>query len=104
MALTTEQLFWMLFGAAALSSAMTLIIVHVAFKYHIGPQIENKIDQRLKSSAQLLEESIRQRFVDVLSEKSGALRGHAKGFARTGISLLSGKRSSRDDDDNEAGF
>lgn len=99
-----QQLFWMLFAAAGLSSAITLIILHIAFKYRIGPQIEEKIDRRLKSGAHLLEESIRQRFIDVLNGKSDVIRDRAKGIARTGISLLAGKRPIREDYDDEGDF
>ncbi|MBQ0754351.1 MAG: hypothetical protein KBT87_03735 [Gammaproteobacteria bacterium] len=104
MEINLQQLFWMLFAAAALSSLMTLTILHIAFKYRIGPQIEEKVDRRLKSGAHLLEESIRQRFVDVLNGKSDVIRDRAKGFARTGISLLSGKRPIRDEYDDEGDF
>lgn len=104
MTFTQEELFWTVFGAAMLSSAVTLLIVHVAVKYHIGPDLERRIDQRLKSGAQLLEESFRQRLQDVLSGKSDVIRDRAKGIARTGISLLSGRRPIRDEYDDEGDF
>ncbi len=104
MTFTLEQLFWTLFAAAALSSAITLLVVHVAVKYRIGPDIERRIDQRLKSGAKLLEESFRQRLQDVLSGKSDVIRDRAKDIARSGISLLSGRRPIRDDYDDEGDF
>ncbi|WP_340676384.1 hypothetical protein [Paraperlucidibaca sp.] len=104
MEINPQQLFWMLFAAAILSSSITLLVLHLAFKYRIGPEIEEKIDKRLKSGAHLLEESIRQRFVDVLNGKSDVIRDRAKGFARTGISLLSGKRPIRGEYDDEGDF
>lgn len=104
MTLTLEQLFWVVFGAAMLSSAITLLVVHLAVKYRIGPDLEARIDQRLKSGARLLEESLRQRMLDILSGKSDVLRDRAKDIARTGINLFSGRRPIRDDYDDEGDF
>ena len=92
------------FGAAALASGITLIVLHFAFKYRIGPQLERRIDHRLKTGAKLLEESIRLRFVEVLTGKSDVIRDRAKGIAKTGISLLSGRRPIRDEYDDEGDF
>jgi hypothetical protein len=100
MTLSTTQVFWLLFAAAALSSAITLLVAHFAFRYHIAPQIEHKVDVRLKEGAARLEERLRQRFAEVLLGKpSEAIRDLAKNSLN---SLLSGRRpnTSRDDDND----
>ena len=104
MTLTMTELFGLLFAAAALSSTLTLIVIHVAFKYRIGPQIELRIDVRLMNGAKLLEESFRQRLMEALTGKSDVIRDRARDIARSGISLLSGRRPLRDDYDDEGDF
>lgn len=99
-ALSATQVFGLLFAAAALSSAITLLVAHLAFRYHISPQIEHKVDVRLKEGAARLEERLRQRFTEaLLGRPSEAIRGLAKsGFN----SLLSGGRRPNRDDDSDA--
>ena len=104
MTITPKELFWMLFAAAALSSAITLVVLHIAFKYRIGPQLEQRIDQRLKKGARALEEGVRERVLEVLTGNSAVIRDRARDIARTGISLLSGRRPIRDDYDDEGDF
>jgi len=103
-AFTPTELFWLLFGAALLSSAITLLVMHLAFKYHIGPEIERKVDVRLSEGAAKLEESLRQRLFELLTGKSDLIRDRASALAKSGISLLSGRRSARDTYDDEGDF
>jgi ABC-type transport system involved in cytochrome bd biosynthesis fused ATPase/permease subunit len=98
--LTAATLFWLLFGAAAMASAITLLVMHLAFKYRIGPEIERKVDRRLAEGAARLEENLRQRFLEAVFGKADVV----KGLAKTGISLLSGRRSARGDYDDEGDF
>lgn len=104
MTVTVAELFGLLFAAAALSSLITLVVLHFAFKHRIGPQLEQRIDKRLKDGARLLEESFRQRLMEALTGKSDVIRDRARDIARTGISLLSGRRPLRDDYDDEGDF
>lgn len=99
LALSAMQVFWLLLAAAGVSSAITLLVMHLAFRYHIGPEIERKVDLRLKEGAARLEENLRQRFVEALLGKSDVIRDRARDLAKTGISLLSGRRPMRDYDD-----
>lgn len=101
MTLSAVQIFGLLFAAAALSSAITLLVAHLAFRYHIAPQIEHKVDVRLKEGAARLEERLRQRFAEVLLGKpSEAIRDLAKNSLN---SLLSGRRSSASrEDENDS--
>jgi ABC-type transport system involved in cytochrome bd biosynthesis fused ATPase/permease subunit len=102
--LSAMQVFGLLLAAAAVSSAITLLVMHLAFHYHIGPEIERKVDVRLKEGAARLEENLRQRFVEALLGKSDIIRDRARDLAKTGISLLSGRRSMRGDYDDEGDF
>jgi hypothetical protein len=103
--LSAAQVFGLLLAAASLSSLMTLLVMHLAFKYRIGPEIERKVDLRLTEGAARLEENLRQRVVEAVFGKSDVIRERARDIARTGISLLSGRRSAtRDDFDDEGDF
>lgn len=102
--LTSTELFALLFAAAALSSAITLLIMHVAFKYRIGPEIERKVDRRLSQGAARLEEALRQRFSEAVFGKSEVIRDRARDIAKSGFSLFSGKRALREDYDDEGDF
>ncbi|MDF1629411.1 MAG: hypothetical protein P1U78_06405 [Alcanivoracaceae bacterium] len=97
--LSAMQVFGLLLAAAGVSSAITLLVMHLAFRFHIGPEIERKVDVRLKEGAARLEENLRQRLVETLLGKSDVIRDRARDLAKTGISLLSGRRSMRDYDD-----
>lgn len=104
LALSAMQVFGLLLAAAGVSSAITLLVMHLAFRYHIGPEIERKVDVRLKEGAARLEENLRQRFVEALLGKSDVIRDRARGLAKTGISLLSGRLAARGDYDDEGDF
>lgn len=104
LSITTLELFGLLAGAALLSSAVTLLVLHLAFKYRIGPELEHRIDLRLKKSAQLIQEGFRERLGEVLSGKSDVIRERARDLARTGIGLLAGRRAGREEYDDEGDF
>lgn len=104
MTLSSGEVFGLLFAAAALSSAITLLIMHLAFRYRIGPEIERKVDRRLQQGAARLEEALRQRFTEALFGKSDVIRERARDIAKSGFSLFSGKRALREDYDDEGDF
>jgi ABC-type transport system involved in cytochrome bd biosynthesis fused ATPase/permease subunit len=105
MTLSAFQMFGLLLAAAGLSSLITLLVMHLAFKYRIGPEIERKVDVRLSEGATRLEENLRQRFLEAVFGKSDLIQKRARDIARTGISLLAGRRSAtRDDYDDEGDF
>ena len=103
-ALSATQVFGLLFAAAMLSSLITLLVMHLAFKYKVGPEIERKVDRRLSEGAARLEENLRQRIVEALFGKSDIIRERARDIAKTGISLLAGRRKARGDYDDEGDF
>ena len=102
--LSATQVFGLLFAAAALASVMTLLVMHLAFKYKVGPEIERKVDRRLSEGAARLEENLRQRIVEAVFGKSDIIRERARDIAKTGISLLAGRRQTRADYDDEGDF
>ena len=102
--LTATQVFGLLFAAALLSSLITLLVMHLAFKYKVGPEIERKVDRRLSEGAARLEENLRQRIVEAVFGKSDIIRERARDIAKTGISLLAGRRQTRADYDDEGDF
>lgn len=102
--LTATQVFGLLFAAAMLSSLITLLVMHLAFKYKVGPEIERKVDRRLSEGAARLEENLRQRIVEAVFGKSDIIRERARDIAKTGISLLAGRRQTRADYDDEGDF
>ena len=73
---------------AVLSSVFTLVMLLLAYKYKIGPEIEKKVEGQLKKSVNIMEERIRKRMIEVLSGKSEVLVDRARGLAKTGISLF----------------
>jgi ABC-type transport system involved in cytochrome bd biosynthesis fused ATPase/permease subunit len=103
-ALSAAQIFGLLFAAAMLSSLITLLVMHFAFKYRIGPEIERKVDRRLSEGAARLEENLRQRVFEAVFGKSEVIRERARDIAKTGISLLAGRRQTRADYDDEGDF
>ncbi len=103
-ALSATQVFGLLFAAAILSSLITLLVMHLAFKYKVGPEIERKVDRRLSEGAARLEENLRQRIVEAVFGKSDIIRERARDIAKTGISLLAGRRQTRGDYDDEGDF
>ncbi|HEY9118707.1 MAG TPA: hypothetical protein VIN33_03065 [Marinobacter sp.] len=103
-ALSATQVFGLLFAAAMLSSLITLLVMHLAFKYKVGPEIERKVDRRLTEGAARLEENLRQRIVEAVFGKSDIIRERARDIAKTGISLLAGRRQARGDYDDEGDF
>lgn len=86
------QLFWLMSGAALLSSLVTLVVVFLVVHFYSAPRLEEKVDARLRQGAAELEERLRQRI-------SGLLGGGraVKDIAR-GIGLFGGRASSDDDD------
>lgn len=102
--LSATQVFGLLFAAAMLSSVITLLVMHLAFKYKVGPEIERKVDRRLSEGAARLEENLRQRIVEAVFGKSDIIRERARDIAKTGISLLAGRRQTRADYDDEGDF
>lgn len=104
MTLSIEHVVYLVLATAVLSSLLTLLVLHLAFKYHIGPEIERKVDHRLKQGATQLEERIRKRFIEVLTGKSDVLRKGARDLARSGMGLLSGRRPLRDEYDDESDY
>lgn len=102
--LSATQVFGLLFAAAMLSSLITLLVMHLAFKYKVGPEIERKVDRRLSEGAARLEENLRQRIVEAVFGKSDIIRERARDIAKTGINLLAGRRQTRGDHDDEGDF
>lgn len=102
--LTTTDIVLLVLGTAVICATLVLLVLHLAFKHHIGPEIERKVDRRLKQGAAQLEERIRGRFIEVLTGKSDVLRKGARDIARTGIGLLAGRRPLRDDYDDESDY
>lgn len=105
MTLTPENLFWLLLAAAGLSSLITLLLVWVAVHFWIGPQLEHRIDERIRKGADILEERIRGRFLELLGGKSReAIRERARDLARTGMGIFAGRRSTDENIDDEDDF
>ena len=102
--LSYQNLAILIVLTGVVSAALTLLVMHFAFKYHIGPEIERKVDRRLKQGAAQLEDRIRRRFLEVLTGKSDILRERARDLAKSGIGLLAGRRPLRDDYDDESDF
>lgn len=102
--LTMTDIALLVVVTGVVCSALTLLVLHLAFKHHIGPEIERKVDRRLKQGAAQLEERIRGRFVEVLTGKSDVLVKGARDIARTGIGLLAGRRPLRDDYEDESDY
>lgn len=106
MTLTVETLFWLLFGAAVLSSALTLLVVWIAVHFHIGPDIERRIDERVQRGADAVEERIRGRFLELLGggRSREVIRERARDLARTGMGIFGGRRSEGGFTDDEDDF
>ena len=102
--LSYQNLAILILATGAVSAGLTLLVLHLAFKYHIGPQIERKVDRRLQKGAAQLEERIRRRFLEVLAGKSDVIVERARGLAKSGIGLLAGRRPLRDDYDDESDY
>lgn len=95
MTLTPETLFWLLLGAAGLSSLVTLLVLWAVFHFHIGPSLDERLDQRMREAADTIEQRIRERLLGPLAGKSGeVIRERARGLARTGMGIFAGRRSS----------
>lgn len=87
--LSGGELLALLLGAALFSSALTLTVLWAAFRFHYGPELERRLDERMRTGVQLIQEGIRER-----------LRERARDLARTGIGILGVRRNARDCDDD----
>lgn len=86
------QVFWLMLGAALLSSLITLIVVFLVVHFYSAPRLEQKVDARLQQGADELEERLRQRVLGLL----GGGRA-VKDLAR-GIRLFGGRPAPDDDE------
>lgn len=102
--LSYQNLAILILVTGVVSASLTLLVLHLAFKYHIGPEIERKVDRRLKKGASQLEERLRKRFIEALTGKSDVIVERARGLAKSGMGLLAGRRPLRDDYDDESDY
>ena len=86
------QVFWLMLGAALLSSLFTLIVVFMVVHFYSAPRLEQKVDARLQQGADELEERLRQRVLGLL----GGGRA-VKDIAR-GMGLFGGRPAPSDDE------
>lgn len=85
------QVFWLMVGAALLSSLLTLIVVFLVVHFYSAPRLEEKVDARLQQGAAELEERLRRRVLSLL----GGGRA-VKDIAR-GMGLFGGRPPPSDD-------
>ena len=64
---TAQTLFWLLTGAALISSAITLLVVFLVVHFHVAPRLEERVEQRLQQGAADLEERLRQRVLNMVT-------------------------------------
>lgn len=105
MTLTPETLFWLLLGAALLSSLVTLLVIWAVMHFRVGPELERRLDERMREAADAIEQRIRERLLGPLGGRSGeVLRERARDLARTGIGIFGGRRPPGESDDSEDDF
>ncbi|MCH8544711.1 MAG: hypothetical protein LAT61_14190 [Alcanivorax sp.] len=64
---TTMTLFWLLTGAALVSSAITLLVVFLVVHFHVAPQLEERVELRLQQGAADLEDRLRRRVLGLVT-------------------------------------
>lgn len=90
-----QSLFWLMLGAALLSSAITLVIVFLVVHFYSAPRLEQKVDDRLKQGAADLEERLRQRVLNMMTG------GRAVRDIARGMGLFGARPGSRENDSDD---
>lgn len=93
--MSAATLFWLMLGAALVSSAVTLVVVFLVVHFYSAPRLEQKVDARLQQGAAELEERLRQRVLNLLSG------GRAVKDLARGMGLFGGRPSPRDDEPSD---
>lgn len=78
----TEQLFGLLLGAALVSSAITLAVLFLVFRFWLGPRLERRLDERMERVAGDMEAHIKARITELLGGPREIFQQRARDLAR----------------------